>query len=405
MNVATFAFHFAYSRALGVQGYGALYSIINVASFVTVIAGILGFVVTKVVADYTGPNRSVDSLARDSIIVSSVLGIALALFMSALALPISHFLHVGVLAVIMLSVFAGSQMCLAAARGVAQGVQMFGVLAISLTTEALLRTGLAIGFVHMVAPVDLAVVAYSIGSFIAFAYTVWAVGVRFRFSEPRMRYALKRLLATSGGIAASSVAVAILSTMDVILVRHYFTNEQSGLYGAVALVGKTLFFAVSFLPMVLLPKAGDAAAKGTSKQLLASAGAVVLLMSGSALALFYVAPEAILNLVAGRGYEPAARYVFPYGVGMAALGAANGFAAYRMGLNDFSYVWFASILCVSECAAIVALHQNISEIVAIVLVTGLALVVVVVAGLPRALAQPRPNIIDVVVLQEELEVH
>lgn len=405
VNVATFAFHFTYSRALGVQGYGALYSIINVASFATVIAGILAFVVTKIVADAIEGDHPVGRVSRDSIAVSCLFGLAMTLLMSALAVPISHFLHVDVLAVIILSVFAGSQMSLAAARGVAQGTQMFGALAISLTIEALVRTGLAIGFVHAVAPVDLAVGAYSLGSILSLAYTVGAIGARIGFAGVRPAYDLKHLLGTGGGIAASSIAIAILSTVDVVLVRHYFTNEQSGLYGAVALVGKTLFFAVSFLPMVLLPKAGAAAAKGTSKQLLVAAGAVVFTLSGGALAIFYMAPAGILNLVAGHGYASAAVYVFPYGVGMAALGAANGFAAYRMGLNDFSYVRYAATLCLLECVAIIAAHQYIGQVIAIVVMASIALLIVILMGLRNATQQPPPRLQDVIVLQEELEVH
>ncbi len=405
VNVATFAFHFAYSRALGVQGYGALYSIINVASFATVIAGILAFVVTKLVADAIAADRSVGRVSRDAIVVSCLFGLAVTLATSALAVPIAHFLHVSGLAVIMLSVFAGSQMSLAAARGVAQGTQMFGALAISLTTEALVRTGLAIGFIHAVAPVDLAVGAYSVGSLISLAYTLGAIGARFGFSGVRRAYDLKQLLGIGGGIAASSIAIAILSTVDVVLVRHYFTNEQSGLYGAVALVGKTLFFAVSFLPMVLLPKASAAAARGTSKQLLVAAGAVVLSVSGGALVIFYIAPVGMLNLVAGHGYASAAVYLFPYGVGMAALGAANGFAAYRMGLNDFSYVRYAVTLCLLECVAIVAIHQYLGQVIAIVVIASLALLIAVLMGLRNATQQPPPRLQDVIVLQEELEVH
>src|SRR6266478_4606864 len=63
VNLATFAFHFAYSRALCIHGYGALYSLINVASLITVVAGIVTLIVARIVSERHNLGESIGPVA------------------------------------------------------------------------------------------------------------------------------------------------------------------------------------------------------------------------------------------------------------------------------------------------------------------------------------------------------
>jgi O-antigen/teichoic acid export membrane protein len=211
-------------------------------------------------------------------------------------------------------------------------------------------------------------------------------------------------LRLSRSIVVSSTAIALISTVDVILARHYLTNVESGAYAAVALVGKTLFFAMSFMPTVLLPKAAQSASAADLRKLLLNAGLVMGALSALALAVFFFVPGALIRLLAGQGYENAASYVFSYGIAMAALGAANGFAAYRIGVSDFRYVRFAVILACVEIIGIAVFHGSIGQIVSIVLAVTIGLLVAVLWGIGKA----RQNVFagtPLVLLQQEVEAH
>jgi O-antigen/teichoic acid export membrane protein len=404
VNVATFAFHFAYSRALGINGYGALYSLINVASLVTVVAGILTFVVARMAADDYVRDGRLGSSGPLALRLGIWSGVALATVLAALTPFLAPFLHVNLVSVIFLILFAATQMPLAAARGVLQGTQSFRPFGISLVAEAVVRTALAIAFVHAVAPLPLATAAYATGSAVALLYTLLVTIPKFRKQDVDSGPSMTGVARLAGSIAVSSLAIAILSTADVILARHYLTNVESGAYAAVALVGKALFFAMSFMPPVLLPKATQSAAAGTSRALLRNAGLAMGILAALALAVFFLAPGALLGLMAGPGYGIAARYVFPYGVAMAALGGANGFAAYRMGVSDFQYVGPAVALVIVEIAAIAVFHAKIDQIVTIVLIVSIGLLCAVLWNIGKRHGTAAGDT-PLLLLPQEIEAH
>ena len=54
-------------------------------------------------------------------------------------------------------------------------------------------------------------------------------------------------------VLAISIAFAVILNADVLLVKHYFSDLQAANYSAVALIGRTLFFATAPVSVVLLP--------------------------------------------------------------------------------------------------------------------------------------------------------
>lgn len=402
VNLAAFAFHVDYSRALGPRGYGALYSVINITSFVSVIAGIFTVIVSKIVADAVAAHQEIGGIAAALIRRGIVIGVVFGGLMCVLSQPIARFLNVDIVTLLFLAFFSSTQACLGSARGVVQGAQLFTPLAWSLAIEGVLRTVAAIALVHVFPAVPTAVACYALGSVIAMTYVILVVRARYG-AQSMAALDYGGLLRTASGIAASSVSIAVLTTADVVFVRHFFSNYESGIYGAVALVGKTILFAVSFLPMILLPKASQSASHGGSKHLLFSAAALVSAVSIVALGAFAVFPNAIIHIVAGAGYDAAVHYILPYGMAMAALGAANGFVAYRIGAGDFSFVTPLMALAVAECAAIIIWHGTLAEVVAIVIAVSVASLIASLYGIRRS-SRKTLTPTQVILLREELEV-
>ncbi len=54
-------------------------------------------------------------------------------------------------------------------------------------------------------------------------------------------------------VVAISLALVVILNADVLLVKHYFSDIQAANYSAVALIGRTLFFATAPVSVVLLP--------------------------------------------------------------------------------------------------------------------------------------------------------
>jgi len=403
-----FAFHFVLSRKLGLAHYGALYTIISIATFIAVLGGILTIVIARLIAEHRREPDRLSLLCGSSVKQSSYLGIAMCALMLALSVPIAQFLRVPDIAVVMfLAVFAGSQLALAGLRGVLQGLQEFPRLATSLIVEAFVRTGLAIIMAAFGFGIAAAVGAYALGTIFAIGYAVVAVrrSTSLRFGEVGMAPA--RVVRLSFGAALSTLAIAGLGIVDVLLVRHYFSNAASSIYGAVSLAGKMVYFSVGFLPTIVLPKATAGALSGDRPaRVLFPASLIILCMSFVSLAVFLLVPGPLVAAIVGHQYDSAVPYVFRYAVAMTFLGASNAFVAYRLGVNDFSFIPAALLFVVAEAIAIAFLHRTLDEVITIVIVVNAAVLLAVLYGMGKRNAlSAGPLQTDPMLIAEEIQAH
>ncbi len=403
-----FAFHFVLSRKLGLAQYGALYTVISMATFIAVLGGILTIVIARLIAEHRREPQKLSLLCGSALKMSSYIGIAFFFVLLALSIPIAQFLRVPDIAVVMfLALFAGGQLALAGLRGVLQGLQEFPRLAMTLIVEAFVRTGLAIAMATLGSGIAAAVGAYAVGTIIAIAYAVLAVRRSTHLSFGAAGMAAGRVARLSFGAAFSTLAIAALGIIDVLLVRHYFSNAASSIYGAVSLAGKMVYFAVGFLPTIVLPKATAGALSGDRPaRVLLPASLIILFMSFVSLAVFWLLPGPIVAAMAGHQYDAAVPLVFRYAVAMTFLGASNAFVAYRLGVNDFSFIPAALLLVVAEGVAITFLHRTLDEVIAIVIVVNAVVLAAVLFGLGRKSAfTPRVLEIDPMLIAEEIQAH
>ncbi len=380
-----FAFHVVLSREFGLARYGALYTVISIATFIGTMGSILTIIVARLVAELRDDPARLALLCGSSLRKSAYIGVLAFLVMAALTVPLSHFLRLPDLAVaLFLAIYAGMQIALAALRGILQGLQEFARLAFSLSLEALIRTGLAIAMALYGLGVVSSVGAYVLGAVFAVGFSVFAVMRSTRISFGRARLSTSRVMSLSFGAAFSVLTIAALSTVDVLLVRHFFDNVSSSVYGALSLAGKMVFFAVGFLPTILLPKATSNALSGAKPfRILFPATLLVIALSGLALGAFWLFPIPIVNILTGGQYAAAAHYLFRYGLAMAFLGASNAFVAYRIGVSDFRFIPGALFLVVSEAVAIAMFHASLDQVVLIVVAVNAVVLAVVLYGLGR----------------------
>lgn len=407
-NLAMFAYHVALSRSLGVDRYGVLYALVSAATFIAVIANILTVVIARVIAEAraTAGSDLVSALVASALRRGTIAGFAAAALLLVLAFPLAGFLHLQTAgAVFALVFFTATQFVLAAARGVLQGLQRFFALAWSLVLEALIRTTLAIWIVSIGHGVTAAVAAYAVGSALAMGYTLWTT---FRLTAPRSRatgLGSRAIARLSAGAAASTLAIAALGILDVVLVRHYFDNVTSSIYSAVSLAGKIVYLAAGFLPTVLLPKTTATLFEGRNPwKVLVPAAVTMFVMASVTLVMFALFPQPLIYLITGPRYAAASHYVFRYALAMTFLGATNAMVAFRIALSDFAFIPAAIAAVLIQAICIVIFHRTLDQVVAIVIATNAAAFAAVVAGLPQRLRSASGAVqMDPVLVAEELE--
>lgn len=221
-------------------------------------------------------------------------------------------LPASVLALVVLAFGTGT--LLVALRAATQGLHHFGALSFSLVAEALGRLALAWGLALR----GLGAAAGLLGLLGGQVLGMLAAGSGLQgLGEPRLRRAPEgerlgwaRALREGLGDSLALALFALLGYLDLLVLKHHYSDERATLYSRAALVAKSFMFLASALYLVLLPAtARAAAARRDPRPLLlkflgAAAGLNLL-----GLAVVWAAPGFCLRLLTGP--DPATQAMAP----------------------------------------------------------------------------------------------
>lgn len=367
VNLCNYVFHFYMTRHVPPASYGALSSLLAVSSVLAIPAAMLTLVVVKYSAELyaVGDTGKLHTLCRRvAVICTAVSAVVLAAFLLESS-RIAAFLHVDDAAAVAIAggvIAAG--LINPALRGVLQGAQDFRGLGIAMGIEGIGKCLLGIAFAAAGFGIRGALAGYVAGCILSLVYAL-AVIARFRSAAAApLRIDLKRLAVSMGGIFIAMGALQIATFFDVILVKHYFSPEQAGVYSAVALSGKVVLFLVGFIPGIVLPKAaaldrrGERATPVLIQALVLTAG-----MSIAVLAIVFLMPHVVMRIFSGSQYLAGTSLLPLYASAMTLLAGASTVANYQIGLHRFHFVVPLALAFALEAAAIALYHDSLRSIV------------------------------------------
>lgn len=376
LNVASYAFHFLMARWLGPGFYGSLISLLAITAVISIPASIVSMIVVKYVAEFHALKEpgKIAALARFAVSRLAVLAFAIVVAALFFGRTVAGFVHVREPSILLCAVIAAASIVLPALRAIVQGEQRFGCVALSYLTEGAGRFLGGATFVYLGFGVRGALLGYLIGALASLAYTASRISLRSSGYDDALRLDMRRMMQAFAAVALAIVALQVVMAVDVIAVRHFFSSQTAGLYGGMALAGKMLLFAVTFIPTIVLPKGAAAAARGDDAlPLLLKAVAVTALVCGAVLAVVALAPALVLRLVAGTAYVAEARYLLLYASGIALLAFASVIANFEISLHRFRFIVPCALACAADVSALFVFHHDIGQFV-LVFTLGNALV-------------------------------
>ena len=168
----------------------------------------------------------------------------------------------------------------------------------------------------------------------------------------------------------STFMVLALGNLDNVLVRHYCTPEEAGLYSMGAILGRVAFSLPSCLLTVLFPSAAKSHAAGKEKKYIfwVSFGLTTLLGGGVALT-FFLWPEQIISILFGSKYREAAPLLQIIGIAMAMLSSANVVFSYQLAKSDYSYLWILTGGVLLMLVLVLFFHETAMAIAKVLLLS------------------------------------
>jgi O-antigen/teichoic acid export membrane protein len=385
LNVCGFAAHAVASRELGVAAYGGLYALINAALIAALPVAFVAPVVAQLAAEFRALHDDSHLRGLTDSIAGGFAKLAVIYLVVATAgmVPFAHFLHVPIWSLPFVGLIAGVALFVNALRAITQGTQDFVGYGFSNAVEGIAKV---IGIVALIA-VGLrlggAVIGFLLGPLCALIYLASRLKRRYAAAPThRVRYDWRRILNAGAGAAAATIAIALMGSADVILVKHYFPEHAAGLYAAASLGGKMLLYLVGFVPTVLLPQAADRHARGArTRDVLAGSLAMLVAVALCGLFVFYFFGLHVLHALVGHAFDGAAPLLVRYGLAMVLLALTNSLTFYGIATHRLAFTVPLFICTLGTLAAIVTFHPTLATVVEIMVVGNFAAALAVTISL------------------------
>lgn len=192
-------------------------------------------------------------------------------------------------------------------------------------------------------------------------------------------------------VLAISMAFAVILNADVLLVKHYFSDLQAANYSAVALIGRTLFFATAPVSVVLLPHVIRRYSSGQSiiGSLLVSVSLILAIVAVvSFIVILY--PQQVFSIAFPDAYDLDVTLLSIY-IGAGSLLSLNyALTHLHIGAGNLGPWRFMLFMAIGMTVAIFVWHSSVRELAWILTVTLSISTVYLVIETTRLIKQ-KPN--------------
>jgi O-antigen/teichoic acid export membrane protein len=247
------------ARLLNVEVYGELQSILAILSITAVFTGTITTVMVKYTADFKAKGRmnQIYSLFLFLTKKVSLAGIAFLIIFMLLSGLIAKFLNLPeatpllILGIAFFFSFSNS-----INSGINAGLQQFKAQSAIGITSTVVKLVSAVIFIKLGFELNGAVGAVVLAGVVG--YSLSFLPIKFLFKLPKTNVRVKEILKYSLPVFFTLLFTTLLFNVDIILVKHYFPAQTAGEYGALAILGRIIFFMTGPVIGAMFPMVADA---------------------------------------------------------------------------------------------------------------------------------------------------
>ena len=156
----------------------------------------------------------------------------------------------------------------------------------------------------------------------------------------------------------------IINNSDILIVKHYFNDIESGLYASLALIGRVVYFITWMLIMLLLPKVIEAKKQGDDpKKILLKYFKYIICITISLVIICFFFPQTIINLLFGKAYISMSPLLCKYAIATSLFALGNLFVYYFLSLSQYKPVVIAVFFGIAQLVLLILFHNTLETVV------------------------------------------
>lgn len=374
INFLNYIYHFIIGRMLGPAGYGELVSLISIIGIFGTIPASLGLVIIKYVSA-ARTKEEIDNLVgwiKEKTFQISVLIFLCILFLSPAVTSFLHITRLDYLILIAISyLFSLSS---GFNRSILQGLLKFKEMVFSVLVESSFKLILSIVLVYLGFFVGGAIFAATIACVLGWFLT----GIYLKkyhkknITQPEN---IKALISFIFPALIQTVSVTLLYSSDVVLVKHFFSSHDAGIYGSLSNLGKVIFFGASPISAVMFPLVSKRYSSGDTYSRIFSYSLILTLLFSVVITLLYwVLPEVAINSLYGFAYLEAKGLLVWFGVFMSLFTLSSLVINLCLSLGKVKVIILPLIAAAAQILGIWLFHNNLFTVILVsIIITTLLL--------------------------------
>ena len=371
-NFLAFLLNLFLARNLSYADYAIFASLLSVITLAAIPAGSINTIIVKFATGFFVKNENHKLKTLYLLFFKFVFGLSLFIILSFLVFsaPLKNYLHIDNIWYVIFSGFVISSFYLNTLNtAFLQSLLKFKLIAFINIFGSFIK--LTVGIVLVILGYKVfgglgAIFSMILGSYLL-AYIPLAKILKEKSSDKKISLNTKQMFSYAVPTFITVLFLTSFTSMDVILVKHFFNPHTAGFYAGLSLIGKVIFYFTAPIPMVMFPLLVKRHAKGINfNNLFYLALLLVILPSVAITAFYFVFPNFVINLfLGGREYLYVAPYLGIFGLYLTVFSLVNVCVNFFLSLNKTNISILVVLAAISQIILIYIFHSNFYQVIGV----------------------------------------
>jgi len=315
-GIASALFFIVLARFLSVESYSLLYALVAFSFFLTIPQETIRTVISRLMAKLfvkkeKGKMKYIFSKFSKRIFIFAI---ALTIIYIALIPVLEGLFKTTFWPIFIIGIAIIFSFMLAVTRGTLQGILKFKPLGINNSVEHVSKLGIALLLILLL-PEHLKLIGalISIPASLLISYLIGFIPLKNILKSKKKNYNEGKIFKYFVASFTIFLIIGVIYSLDIILARYFFSENLSGLYAGIAMIGKSLFFIGLYAKRVMFPSiVKEEKNPKKTKKLLIKTGFLLLLLFSFFFVISAIFPNFLIMIFLGSKYlsvAPLLKYI------------------------------------------------------------------------------------------------
>ncbi len=303
-------------------------------------------------------------------------GIAIAVVFILFLYISKHYFHLeSVIPYIIFGVSMPFYLLMSVNRGILQGKLSYKNLAMTYQSEMWVRLIFTFLLVYLGLRVNGVAIALLL-SLVATWYVSKIFTSAIEDSEP---IDTKTIMSFFKVVLVYECSQILINNSDIVLVKHFFEPTEAGLYAALALVGRIVYFGTWTIVTLLFPMVIKLEKEGKNTLPLFFGGlGTVMTIAAIITGVCYLFPELVMNTLFGAEYLSVAPLLWKYAIATSLFAGSNVFVYYHMSLDRHLPIYLSIGFGFLQIVFLYIFHANFEQVIMVQIALMAALITLMI---------------------------